>query len=68
MVSYVNIVAIHHHMTGENSPMIFLHYYGLREMARLTNDGLLSARSFFEIGKELAKCGVALGINADEYR
>jgi short-subunit dehydrogenase len=22
----------------------------------------------FEIDKELAKCGVALGINADEYR
>jgi len=55
-------------MTGENSPMIFLHYYGLREMVRLTNDGLLSARTFFEIGKELAKCGVALGINADKYR
>lgn len=24
----INIVAIHQHMTGENPPMIFLHYYG----------------------------------------
>ena len=24
----INIVAIHHHMTGENPRMIFLHYYG----------------------------------------
>ena len=35
----------------QNSPLIFLHCYGLREMVRLTNDGLLSARTFFEIGK-----------------
>jgi hypothetical protein len=27
-----------------------------------------SRRIGFEIGKELTRCGVALGINADEYR
>jgi len=35
----------------QNAPLIFLHCYGLREMVRITNGGLLSARTFFEIGK-----------------
>jgi uncharacterized protein DUF1259 len=38
----INIVAIHQHMTGENPPMIFLHYYG-RGKALALAQGVKSA-------------------------
>jgi hypothetical protein len=31
----INVVAIHHHMTGVNPPVVFLHYYGVGPTTKL---------------------------------